>query len=224
MITIAPGQAFSLSATWSSVCSAAGVNADPLLGKVIGPDALISDRRWSQALPGPRTGAGPGGALAVTGPPIPIVSTIFRFGQAASAACSIASCWPPEPVVPIRVRVSPLMARPKSETDAAALKTPAALEKSSDVISRLSRTLSTMLISGPKPLFSAASSDSFASTVGMSPESLMSLPLRVIDTGASITAGIVGVPGAPPDGLGTFSVGNAPVGPLNFGPVRLASP
>ena len=30
-------------------------------------------------LPGPRAGAGPGGALAVTGPPIPIVSTIFKF-------------------------------------------------------------------------------------------------------------------------------------------------
>src|ERR1700738_1292384 len=98
--------------------------------------------------------------------------------------------------------VSPLMARPKSGTDAAALKTGPALEKSSDVISRLICTLSMMLIFGPKPPFNAAISDCFASTVGMSPESLMSLPLRVIDTGASAIAGIVGVFGAPPDGLG----------------------
>ena len=54
-----------------------------------------------------------------------------------------------------------------------------------------------MLIFGPKPAFSAASSDSFASGVGVSPESLMSLPLRVIDTGANATGGIVGEFGAP---------------------------
>src|SRR4029077_1422121 len=115
----------------------------------------------------------------------------------------------------MRVMVSPLMVRPKSGTDAAALKTVAALEKSREVISRLIRTSSMMLIFGPKPAFNAASSDSFASGVGVSPESLMSLPLRVIDTGASATGGIVGEFGAPPDGLGAFSVGNAPVGPLN---------
>ena len=82
-----------------------------------------------------------------------------------------------------------------------------------------------MLIFGPKPAFSAASSESFASEVGMSPESLMSLPLRVIDTGASDTGGIVGEFGAPPDdGVCAFSVGNAPVGPLNVrsGPAQFA--
>src|ERR1700731_1325052 len=98
--------------------------------------------------------------------------------------------------------VSPLMARPKSGTDAAALKTAAALEKSRDVMSGLIFTLSMMLMSGPMPLFSAASSDSFAEEVGMSPESLMSFPLRPIDTAARDSAGIVGVFGAPAEGLG----------------------
>src|ERR1700749_4083620 len=120
--------------------------------------------------------------------------------------------------------VSPLMARPKSGTDAAALKTAAALEKSRDVMSGLTFTLSMMLMSGPKPLFSAASSDSFAEEVGMSPENLMSLPLRPSDPGASEKAAIVGVFVTPPAGLGPISVGRAPAGPVASDRVRPGSP
>src|ERR1700753_4326638 len=120
--------------------------------------------------------------------------------------------------------VSPLMARPKSGTDAAALKTAAALEKSRDVMSGLTFTLSMMLMSGPKPLSSADSIASFAEEVRMSPESLMSLPLRQIDTGASDKAGIVGVFGTPPAGLGAISVGRAHAGPVASDRVRPGSP
>src|SRR5271155_5819812 len=120
--------------------------------------------------------------------------------------------------------VSPLMARPKSGTDAAALKPAAALEKSGDVMSGFMFTLSMMLMSGPKPLFSAASSDSFAEEVGMSPESLMSLPLRPIDTGASDSAGIVGVFGAPGAGLAATREGGSPAGRVASGREGSGSP
>jgi hypothetical protein len=52
----------------------------------------------------------------------------------------------------------------------------------------------------------------------------MSLPIRVIDTGDNESAGIVGVFGGPPCGLGTFNVGNAPVGPLTCDRVLSSSP
>ena len=52
----------------------------------------------------------------------------------------------------------------------------------------------------------------------------MSLPIRVIDTGDNEIAGIVGVFGAPPCGVGTFNVGTAPVGPLTCDRVRSSSP
>jgi hypothetical protein len=142
---------------------------EPVVVKVTGPKVLISVDKLAQALAAPAgagaglAGAGLGGPLDVTGPLIPIVSTIFKLGQAASAACSIASCWSPDPAVPVSVTVSPLTARPKSGTDAAALKSAVAWEKSSDVISGLMRRLSMMLMFGPKPAFSASSSEAFAS-------------------------------------------------------------
>src|ERR1700733_15422812 len=159
MLTFALAQAFSLSATWFSVCSSAGINENPLVGKVIGPKLLISVDKLAQALAAPAgagaglAGAGLGGPLDVTGPLVPIVSTIFKLGQAALAACSIATCWSPDPAVPVSVTVSPLTARPKSGTDAAALKTAAALEKSSEMISGLMRRPTTRLTFGPKPAF-----------------------------------------------------------------------
>src|SRR5262245_9186342 len=109
--------------------------------------------------------------------------------------------------------VSPLTARLKSVIDAAALKTGPALEKSSELTSGLTRTLSMMSTSGPADVFIVSTSDAFAAALGRSPWIVMLLPLRVIDKGANDNTGITGAFAGPG---GALNVGNAPVGPLTL--------
>src|SRR5579875_1652043 len=98
--------------------------------------------------------------------------------------------------------VSPATERPKSGIDAAALKTGPASEKSSALMSGLIPRLSMTLASEPTDAITASSKALLAFSSGKSPRSVMSLPLRVIDTGANDIGGMVGAGGEAPADVG----------------------
>ena len=94
-----------------------------------------------------------------------------------------------EGAVPVKVTVSPERSKLKSGMSMAALNSAPSPEKSGALTPALMLSLSIRLTPGPSAAFSASSSDVLADRSGSSPDTVKSLPLRMIDSGAKLSDG-----------------------------------